>query len=112
MSSVLESPSLVEEVGGDDFPRGLVVRELAKVDDGPVGEFGVLEGIGAVVVFPECGSGVEDEVFLRGGGVWVNEERKVALGGESLFACGHDFPLPSDGKQRCGWAEGWRRGCR
>ena len=64
MASRLELPAFVEEVGCDDLSRSLGVGGLGEVENGPVGELGVLEGVGAVVGLAEGGARVEDDVFL------------------------------------------------
>ena len=58
----LQLPAFVEEVGVVDAAGSVGVRRLGDVDDGPVGKFGVLLGVGAVVGFAEGEAGVEDDV--------------------------------------------------
>ena len=61
-----ELPVFVEEVGVMDAAGGAGVGRLAQIDDGPIGEFGVLKGVGAVVGFAEGEAGVEDDVAMIG----------------------------------------------
>src|SRR5262245_7631707 len=56
---------LVEKVGVVDEAGTRGVWRLGKVNDGPVREFGILKGVGAVVGFAEREAGVEDSVAVN-----------------------------------------------
>src|SRR4029079_17495825 len=92
-----ELPMFVEEVGVVDAAGGATVGRPGKVDDGPVGEFGVLERVGAVVGFAEGETGVEDYVAIDGrgaaeagaiqtDGARVNQRRNKLVSGISRVA--------------------------
>ena len=90
-------PGLVKEIRVDHLPRSFVVRLRGDIDDRPVGQFGILQRVGAVVVFPEGDDRVEDEVFFGIQRIRVDQNRNVRRGGESFFT---DTDLKVRGAQR------------
>lgn len=86
-----ELPGGAEEVGGDDFAGGVGVGGLGDdVEEGPVGELGVLEGVGAVVGLAEGEAGIEDVHGAAGGveGTGTGEDGDVGGAVEGVGAEG------------------------
>ena len=104
-------PRFAEEAGGLDLAGRLGGGRRGDVEDGPVGEFGVLLGIGLAVGLAEGGAAVEDEVAPGVIGVGVDEEGEVAAGGPGLASGGEGLPVPLEGQLgELGGDEGIARG--
>lgn len=100
-----ELPGGAEEVGGEDFAGGFGVGGLGgDVEEGPVGEFGVLEGVGAVVGLAEGEAGIEDEHALAGGveGIGIGEDGDGGGGWVGVGAEGEGFRRPGEGEAEAG----------
>lgn len=84
-------PSRPKEIRRDNLPGALPIWGLGgDVEEGPVGELGVLEGVGAVVGLAEGEAGIEDVHGAAGGveGTGTGEDGDVGGAVEGVGAEG------------------------